>query len=250
MPLMRPCNRGWIARRQRKRRSLVPINQPQGRPVCRRLRAEAATTPIILDKSPCADVNSMSMPRTKSPKSPRRAEKREAVRVARKSARKTITGREIVEALAPQGRLLERMLCPGADGKSWLVVVGKATRAEDAVIDYASFRRAYQRLMMGERPPPLPRQRGATPAILGKHGRPTEAGSALLKAWRFLQDADKIVLNGRKSTFTVHWEDGSFRMFKVVGQAGESRLVDITYSAAGLRFLDSLPTVDGCGDRD
>jgi hypothetical protein len=139
------------------------------------------------------------------------------------------------------------MLRPGADGKSWLVVVGKATRAEDAVIDYASFRRAYQRLMMGERPPPLPRQRGATPAILGKHGRPTEAGSALLKAWRFLQDADKIVLNGRKSTFTVHWEDGSFRMFKVVEQAGKSRLVDITYGVPGLRFLDSLPALDEPG---
>ncbi len=227
-----------------KGEALVPINRPQGRPVCRSLHAEAARTPIILDKSPCADVNSMSMPRTKSPKSLRRAEKPEAARAARKSVRKTITGREIVEALAPQGRLLERMLCPGADGTSWLVVVGKATRAEDAVIDYASFRRAYQRLMMGERPPPLPRQRGAAPAILGNDGRPTEAGSALLKAWRFLQDADKIVFHGPKRIFTVHWQDGSFRMFKVVGQAGKSRLVDITYGAAGLRLLDFLPAMD------
>ena len=219
----------------------VPINRPQGRPVCRSLRAEAATTPIILDKSPCADVNSMSMPLTKSPKSPRRAEKPEAVRAARKSVRKTITGREIVEALAPQGRLLERMLRPGAGGTSWLVVVGKATRAEDAVIDYASFRQAYKRLMKGERPPLLPQQRDAATAILTKQGRPTAAAAALLKAWPFLKDADKIIFNGRKRTFTVHWNDGSFGMFKVVQRARKISLKDVTYDAAGLRFLDSLP---------
>jgi hypothetical protein len=184
------------------------------------------------------------MPRTKLPKSPRRTEKLEASRAGRQSVRKTITGREIVEALAPQGRLLERMLRPGADGKSWLIVLGKGTRGEGVVIDYPSFRRAYKRLMKGERPPLLPRQRGAAPAIFIKQGRPTAAGSALLRAWPFLQDADKIIFNGRKRTFTVQWNDGSFGMFEVLQRAGKHRLKDVTYDVAGLELLDSLPSLN------
>jgi hypothetical protein len=189
----------------------------------------------------------MSMPRTKSANSSKHPKKPRAAHSTRKPVRTTIMGQEIVDALSPQNQLLERMLHPDSEGKSWLVAVGPkaAKTAASLTIDYPSFRRAYRRLCKGERPRPLPKQRDTAPALFNSSGLPTAEGSALAKALENLQGVERISISEDARLFSVVWKDGSFRMLKLVRRSkGKSRLVDITYNAEGLRLMDSLPPID------
>lgn len=165
----------------------------------------------------------------------------------RAALKKTITGQEIIDALSPQNALLERMLRPGPDGKSWLVVIGPKTAKNIGAltIDYPSFRRAYKRLCKGERPPSPPQQREAAPALFNAEGSPTAAGSAFLEALDNLRGVERVSVSKDARFFTVVWKDGSFRMLKVVRRSGKkAQWKDVTYNLEGLGLMDSLPTLE------
>jgi hypothetical protein len=241
---MRPCNRGWIARRQRKRRS-PRTNQPAARSA-------------RLPKSPGGsglDANHLKQIAVRRRQFHEYALDQVAlVPAPRRQAGGGPRGKKIGpeddygvgdrRGFGPAGQTLGKDASPGSRRQKLACRRGQGNTGRGRGHRLPFIPSGLPKTDDGRKASAVATAAGAAPAILGKQGRPTVAGSALLKAWRFLQDADKIIFNGRKRTFTVHLKDGSFRMFQVVGQAGKSRLVDITYGAAGLRLLNSLPAVD------
>lgn len=140
---------------------------------------------------------------------------------------------------------MKRLLNADAEGGAWLAVVGQAAAGGEKgrLIDYESFRKAYKRLITGERPPPLRGECQTAEFLVSKDGAPTTTGSALLRALELLPRLSQsiIITPGRKS-IVARWPDGTQEIYKAVRTRhdGKWRLVSKTYEPAVLACLDMI----------
>jgi hypothetical protein len=143
--------------------------------------------------------------------------------------------------------LIKRMLHKPRKGVAWLKVIAKAKRgSEDScLVDYESFRRAYRRLMNGERPPPLPGKRPFSRPLTSKGGLPTAAGRTILKLMTTAPHLKEITFIPRRRSLIVHWAYGTKELYSLSRSKDERhrRLISKNYEASCLAFLDQIWTV-------
>jgi hypothetical protein len=156
----------------------------------------------------------------------------------------TITEQQIFEVIGPPKSLIKRMLRKPRKGAAWLKIVRKAEKdsEEGCLVDYESFRRAYKRLMAGEKPPPLPGKRtGATP-LASASGLPTAAGRAILRLISTIPDLREITLISRRKSLVVRWADETRELYKLSRSKDgvKQRLLNDTYDPRCLDLLDQI----------
>jgi len=150
--------------------------------------------------------------------------------------------------IGPPKSLIKRMLRKPRKGAAWLKVVAKAEKGSEdgCLVEYESFRRAYRRLMDGERPPPLPGKRtGATP-LASASGLPTAAGRAVLRLMAAIPDLQEIALIPRRKSLVVRWADETRELYKLSRSkdGGKQRLLNDTNDSRCLDLLDEIWSVD------
>jgi hypothetical protein len=125
----------------------------------------------------------------------------------------TITEQQIFEVIGPPKSLIKRMLRKPRKGAAWLKIVAtpKGGSEDGCLVDYESFRRAYRRLMNGERPPRLPGKRPFSRPLTSKGGHPTAAGRAVLKLMTAVPYLKEITFIPRRKSLLVVWADGKKR---------------------------------------
>jgi len=156
----------------------------------------------------------------------------------------TITEQQIFEVIGPPKSLIKRMLRKPRKGEAWLKVVAKAKRGSEdgCLVDYASFRRAYRRLMAGERPPPLPGKRPFSRPLTSKGGLPTAVGRAVLKLMTTVPHLKEIAFIPCRRSLFVHWADGTKELYSLSRSKDERhrRLRCKNYEARCLNLLDQI----------
>jgi hypothetical protein len=160
----------------------------------------------------------------------------------------TITEQQIFKVIGPPKSLIKRMLRKPRKDAAWLKVVAKAEKGSEdgCLVEYESFRRAYRRLMDGERPPPLSGKRtGATP-IASASGQPTAAGRAILRLVAAIPNLREIALFPRRKSLVVRWADDTKKVYKLSPskEGGKKRLLNDTYDPRCLDLLDQIWSVE------
>jgi len=163
----------------------------------------------------------------------------------------TITEQQIFEVIGPPKSLIKRMLRKPRKGAAWLKIVAKPKGGSEdgCLVDYESFRRAYRRLMNGERPPPLTGKRPFSRSLTSKEGLPTATGRAVLRLMTAIPDLKEVIFMPRRKSFLVVWADGKKELYKVIRSktGGSARLRDDNYDPRCLALLDQIWAVDHGG---
>lgn len=161
----------------------------------------------------------------------------------------TITEQQIFEVIGPPKSLIKRMLRKPRKGAAWLKIVAKSKGGSESGcrVDYESFRRAYRRLMHGERPPPLPGKRPFSQSLTSKKGLPTAAGHALLRLMTTTPHLEEIKFMPRRKSLLVVWADGKKELYKLIRSktGGNSRLLDDSHDSRCLALLDQIWAAGG-----
>ena len=157
----------------------------------------------------------------------------------------TISERELYGILGPGNPLVKRLLNADSAERAWLDVVEEAEAGgEDGrIVDYRSFRRAYRRLIKGERPPPLPGGIKVPELLLGQSGAPAEVAAAVLRLMTLLPRlGQEVSISVGTKSFVVHWSDGTTEIYKAVRnrRGGKKGLALKTYEAVTLSLVDKL----------
>jgi len=156
----------------------------------------------------------------------------------------TITEQQIFEVIGPPKSMIKRMLHKPRKGAAWLKVVAKANRGSEdgCLVDYESFRRAYRRLMNGERPPSLPGKCLFSRPLTSKSTLPTAAGRAGLKLMTAAPHLKEITFIPHRRSLIVHWADGTKELYSLSRSKDERhrRLRCKNYEARCLNLLDQI----------
>jgi len=156
----------------------------------------------------------------------------------------TITEQQIFEVIGPPKSLIKRMLRKPRQGTAWLKVVAKAQKGSEdgCLVEYESFRRAYKRLMAGEKPPPIPGNRNGSTPLASPSGLPTAAGRAILRLMATIPDLHEVVFIPARKSLVVRWADETRELYKLSRSKDgvEQRLLNDTYDPRCLDLLDQI----------
>jgi hypothetical protein len=160
----------------------------------------------------------------------------------------TITEQQIFEVIGPPKSLIKRMLRKPRQGAAWLKVVAKAQKGSEdgCLVKYESFRRAYKRLMAGEKPPPIPGNRNGSTPLASPSGLPTAAGRAILRLMAAIPDLHEVVFIPARKSLVVRWADETRELYKLSRSKDgvKQRLLNDTYDPRCLDLLDQIWSVD------
>lgn len=156
----------------------------------------------------------------------------------------TITEQQIFEVIGPPKSLIKRMLRKPRKGAAWLKVVAKAKKGSEdgCLVEYESFRRAYKRLMAGEKPQPLPGNRTGSTSLASTNGLPTAAGRAILRLMAAIPDLQEIALLPRRKSLVVRWADDTKEVYQLSPskEGRKKRLLNDTHDPRCLDLLDQI----------